>query len=280
MPIFVGLQSVPKIAIAPLILVWVGAGIGSKIARRRLDRVLSDRHQHDGGLQGGRSRARRRVPLGRCERAADVLPPAAALRDAVHLRRPAHRHHALGARRDRRRMARRLERARLSGSLRQLQLQYRALVRGDHRAGGDRHDILRPSCRGSSEGSPGSAREATRRRKCDGRIAGGLAKPMEVSMRNARDCTCRRGAARSPAPRTRKTRSSCGSTSRRGRCTRSITAASRRASTRPKASISKSGRPPPGSRTRCSSAPAASSSASPTPTASSGRARAACRWSP
>jgi len=32
MPLFVGLQSVPKIAIAPLILVWVGAGIGSKIA--------------------------------------------------------------------------------------------------------------------------------------------------------------------------------------------------------------------------------------------------------
>jgi ABC-type nitrate/sulfonate/bicarbonate transport system permease component len=32
MPIFVGLQSVPKIAIAPLILVWVGAGAGSKIA--------------------------------------------------------------------------------------------------------------------------------------------------------------------------------------------------------------------------------------------------------
>jgi len=31
MPIFVGLQSVPKIAIAPLILVWVGAGSGSKI---------------------------------------------------------------------------------------------------------------------------------------------------------------------------------------------------------------------------------------------------------
>lgn len=32
MPIFVGLQSVPKIAIAPLIVVWVGAGMGSKIA--------------------------------------------------------------------------------------------------------------------------------------------------------------------------------------------------------------------------------------------------------
>jgi NitT/TauT family transport system permease protein len=31
MPIFVGLQSVPKIAIAPLILVWVGAGVASKI---------------------------------------------------------------------------------------------------------------------------------------------------------------------------------------------------------------------------------------------------------
>ena len=31
MPIFVGLQSVPKIAIAPLILVWIGAGAGSKI---------------------------------------------------------------------------------------------------------------------------------------------------------------------------------------------------------------------------------------------------------
>lgn len=31
MPIFVALQSVPKIAIAPLILVWVGAGTGSKI---------------------------------------------------------------------------------------------------------------------------------------------------------------------------------------------------------------------------------------------------------
>src|ERR1051325_11513267 len=31
-PIFVGLQSVPKIAIAPLILVWVGAGTGSKVA--------------------------------------------------------------------------------------------------------------------------------------------------------------------------------------------------------------------------------------------------------
>lgn len=31
MPLFVGLQSVPKIAIAPLILIWVGAGVGSKI---------------------------------------------------------------------------------------------------------------------------------------------------------------------------------------------------------------------------------------------------------
>jgi NitT/TauT family transport system permease protein len=31
MPIFVGLQSVPKLAIAPLILIWVGAGFGSKI---------------------------------------------------------------------------------------------------------------------------------------------------------------------------------------------------------------------------------------------------------
>lgn len=31
MPIFVGLQSVPKLAIAPLILVWVGAGFGSKV---------------------------------------------------------------------------------------------------------------------------------------------------------------------------------------------------------------------------------------------------------
>src|SRR3954453_14614757 len=31
MPIFVGLQSVPKIAIAPLILLWVGAGAGSRI---------------------------------------------------------------------------------------------------------------------------------------------------------------------------------------------------------------------------------------------------------
>ncbi len=31
MPIFVGLQSVPKIAIAPLILVWVGAGLVSKV---------------------------------------------------------------------------------------------------------------------------------------------------------------------------------------------------------------------------------------------------------
>jgi NitT/TauT family transport system permease protein len=31
MPIFVGLQSVPKIAIAPLILVWVGAGSGSRM---------------------------------------------------------------------------------------------------------------------------------------------------------------------------------------------------------------------------------------------------------
>lgn len=31
MPIFVALQSVPKIAIAPLILVWVGAGLGSRV---------------------------------------------------------------------------------------------------------------------------------------------------------------------------------------------------------------------------------------------------------
>ena len=31
MPIFVALQSVPKIAIAPLILVWIGAGVESKI---------------------------------------------------------------------------------------------------------------------------------------------------------------------------------------------------------------------------------------------------------
>src|SRR5690606_19718862 len=31
MPIFVALQSVPKIAIAPLILVWVGAGAASKV---------------------------------------------------------------------------------------------------------------------------------------------------------------------------------------------------------------------------------------------------------
>ena len=116
---------------------------GLEDRRRRVDRVLSDRHQHDGGLQGGRSRACRRVPLRRCERAADVLPPAAALRDALHLRGLADRDHARRPRCDRRRMARRLERLGLSRSLRQLQLQYRALVRGDHFAGGDRHDIFR-----------------------------------------------------------------------------------------------------------------------------------------
>ena len=31
MPLFAGLQSVPKIAIAPLFLIWVGAGVGSKV---------------------------------------------------------------------------------------------------------------------------------------------------------------------------------------------------------------------------------------------------------
>jgi NitT/TauT family transport system permease protein len=143
MPIFVGLQSVPKIAIAPLILVWVGAGIGSKILVVTSIAFFPIVINTDGGLQGGRPRARRRVPLGpmrtsgRCSSACGcpyAMPYIfAGLRIATTAR---------GARRDRGRMARRLERAWLPGSLRQLQLQHRALVRGDHRAGGDRH---RPS---------------------------------------------------------------------------------------------------------------------------------------
>lgn len=59
MPIFVGLQSVPKIAIAPLILVRWGRG-GLEDPGGRLDRLLPHRHQHHGGLQGGRPRPRRR----------------------------------------------------------------------------------------------------------------------------------------------------------------------------------------------------------------------------
>src|SRR6266705_344513 len=56
----------------------------------------------------------------------------------------------------------------------------------------------------------------------------------------------------------RRTRSSCASTSRRGRCMRNITAASSRASTPRRASTWRSARPRPASRTRCSSAPRAS----------------------
>jgi hypothetical protein len=142
MPIFVGLQSVPKIAIAPLILVWVGAGAGSKVLVVAsiaffpiVINTMAGFKEVDRGLS-------RRVPLGRRHRTADVLSASPALRDTLYLRRASHCHHAFRPRRHCRRVARGLEWSRLSRPVGQFQLQYRALIRGDHHAGTDRHDLL------------------------------------------------------------------------------------------------------------------------------------------
>ena len=70
MPIFVGLQSVPKIAIAPLIQRRRRHRLED--SRGHVDRVLPDLQQHDGWVQRRRSRACRRLPLGRRQPAADL----------------------------------------------------------------------------------------------------------------------------------------------------------------------------------------------------------------
>jgi NitT/TauT family transport system permease protein len=104
--VVVFLQIIPKIAIAPLFIIWFGFGFTPKAAAGVPALVLSHRGRKHRGLQIGRSGDHGLRAHHRRERLEDVLqdPPAAGA--ARHLHRPEGRRRALGDRRGRRRVRR------------------------------------------------------------------------------------------------------------------------------------------------------------------------------
>ena len=62
-PALVALNAVPKIAIAPLLVIWMGFGLGPKVVMVILISLLPDRHQHDDRAQVDAGRGRRALAL-------------------------------------------------------------------------------------------------------------------------------------------------------------------------------------------------------------------------
>ena len=58
-PYIVGFQSLPKVALAPLMVVWFGFGLRRQGVHHRDDHLLPGAGEHHGGLSGGRARADR-----------------------------------------------------------------------------------------------------------------------------------------------------------------------------------------------------------------------------
>ena len=108
----VAIQSLPKIALAPIIVLWFGFGLTSKVVIICLLTFFpAARHQH-GGLQGGRSGAAGADARARRAAVADFLEGALSERAALHLRRPRHGGGILGSGRGGRRVRGRAARAR------------------------------------------------------------------------------------------------------------------------------------------------------------------------
>ena len=58
-PYIVGFQSLPKVALAPLMVVWFGFGLARQGVHHRGHHLLPGAGEHDGGISGGRARAHR-----------------------------------------------------------------------------------------------------------------------------------------------------------------------------------------------------------------------------
>jgi ABC-type nitrate/sulfonate/bicarbonate transport system permease component len=102
-PVLLTLQSVPKVAIAPLLLLWVGYGLQSNIivaATVAFFPIVINT------AIGGR-RASRAHPFARCRHAAGILARAVALGAALHFQQPESGHYACRDRRHRCRVHRR-----------------------------------------------------------------------------------------------------------------------------------------------------------------------------
>jgi len=102
-PIIVMFQAMPKVALAPLIIIWFGLGISSKVVsefRARLLLPADDQHHRRPAL--GRGGPRQPDALARRLAAADLLDAAGAECVALHLRRTGDRHDLRADRRHRR----------------------------------------------------------------------------------------------------------------------------------------------------------------------------------
>ena len=153
-PLLIATQSLPKVALAPLILVWLGTGMESKLAIAWLVAFFpivvdtaTGLAQHAGGIPRSRHG-------GAGEPVPDLLenpfPGGAALR---HLRLEGG-DHARGDRRGDRRVHRLERRARQPPAGRQLADQHSARLRLPDRARRDRHRALRRRGRGRTGAQP------------------------------------------------------------------------------------------------------------------------------
>ena len=106
-PFIVMFQAMPKVALAPLIIVWFGLGLTSKVVNAGAGRLLPADGQHHRRAALGRRGPHRPDALAGGDAAADLLDAAAAERAALHLRRARDRHDLRADRRHRRRVRRR-----------------------------------------------------------------------------------------------------------------------------------------------------------------------------
>ena len=144
-PLLVASQSIPKVAIAPILLVWFGTGIESKLAMAFVIAFFPGRRRHRDRTALDLARAARACPLAAMLAAADLLQDPAAVGAAVDLLGRQDRRHPGGHRRGDRRIHRIERRARQSAADRQLAAQHAAGLGRAHRAERARHGAVRRS---------------------------------------------------------------------------------------------------------------------------------------
>ena len=125
-PLLVASQSIPKVAVAPILLVWFGTGIESKLAMAFVIAFFPGRRRHRDRTAIDLARAPGARTVAAMLAAADLLQDPAAVGAAVDLLRRQDRGHAGGHRRRDRRVHRLERRPRQPAADRQLPAQLRA----------------------------------------------------------------------------------------------------------------------------------------------------------
>ena len=197
-PFMVGGYGAPKLALAPLFILWFGIGIESKIALVAITVFFIVYFSAQAGVRALDTKLVQMAQGRRRDRAAARAPHRVSRRGAVHLHRPAHRHAVFDRRRGDRRADLVQSRARLSGAARRDEFRHHRHLR---RAGGDHlHRLSRQLERQRGRAAAVALASARRHRGMQAGHEQALLEVRDLAKRFAGAQRARRAAVGDPGP--------------------------------------------------------------------------------